>query len=85
MITTLHGTDITLVGQESSFYAITKFSIEQSDGVTAVSNYLRDETYRAFGCVTLRCPRDPQLREPPGVPARATQAAGARSRRRATR
>ena len=51
VITTLHGTDITLVGQEASFYAITKFSIEQSDGVTAVSNYLRDETYRAFGCV----------------------------------
>ncbi|HEX7337197.1 MAG TPA: N-acetyl-alpha-D-glucosaminyl L-malate synthase BshA [Gemmatimonadales bacterium] len=50
VITTLHGTDITLVGQESSFYAITKFSIEQSDGVTAVSQYLRDETYRAFGC-----------------------------------
>ena len=52
VITTLHGTDITLVGQESSFYAITKFSIEQSDGVTAVSQYLRDETYRAFGCGT---------------------------------
>jgi L-malate glycosyltransferase len=51
-ITTLHGTDITLVGQESSFYAITKFSIEQSDGVTAVSSYLHDETYRAFGCVS---------------------------------
>ncbi|HWN19839.1 MAG TPA: N-acetyl-alpha-D-glucosaminyl L-malate synthase BshA [Gemmatimonadales bacterium] len=50
VITTLHGTDITLVGQEASFYAITKFSIERSDGVTAVSNYLRDETYRAFGC-----------------------------------
>ena len=50
VITTLHGTDITLVGQESSFYAITKFSIERSDGVTAVSNYLRDETFRAFGC-----------------------------------
>src|SRR5215211_419431 len=52
VITTLHGTDITLVGQESSFYAITKFSIEQSDEVTAVSTYLRDETYRAFGCVS---------------------------------
>jgi N-acetyl-alpha-D-glucosaminyl L-malate synthase BshA len=52
VITTLHGTDITLVGQESSFYAITKFSIERSDAVTAVSNYLRDETYRAFGCVS---------------------------------
>ncbi|MFZ5624196.1 MAG: N-acetyl-alpha-D-glucosaminyl L-malate synthase BshA [Gemmatimonadota bacterium] len=51
VITTLHGTDITLVGQEANFYAITKFSIEQSDMVTAVSDYLRDETYRAFGCV----------------------------------
>ncbi len=50
VITTLHGTDITLVGQESSFYAITKFSIERSDKVTAVSTYLKDETYRAFGC-----------------------------------
>ena len=52
VITTLHGTDITLVGQESSFYAITKVSIERSDAVTAVSTYLRDETYRAFGCVS---------------------------------
>jgi N-acetyl-alpha-D-glucosaminyl L-malate synthase BshA len=51
VVTTLHGTDITLVGQEASFYAITKFSIERSDMVTAVSDYLRDETYRAFGCV----------------------------------
>ena len=50
VITTLHGTDITLVGQESSFYAITRFSIEQSDAVTAVSAFLKDETYRAFGC-----------------------------------
>ncbi|MGH7497457.1 MAG: N-acetyl-alpha-D-glucosaminyl L-malate synthase BshA, partial [Gemmatimonadales bacterium] len=50
--TTLHGTDITLVGQEASFYAITQFSIEQSDEITAVSSYLRDETYRAFGCVS---------------------------------
>ncbi len=52
VITTLHGTDITLVGQEASFYAITKFSIERSDRVTAVSQFLRDETYRAFGCVS---------------------------------
>lgn len=51
VITTLHGTDITLVGQESSFYAITKFSIEQSDAVTAVSTFLREETVRAFGPV----------------------------------
>lgn len=50
VITTLHGTDITLVGQEASFFAITRFSIEQSDGVTAVSNFLKDETRRAFGC-----------------------------------
>jgi N-acetyl-alpha-D-glucosaminyl L-malate synthase BshA len=51
VITTLHGTDITLVGQEASFYEITKFSIEHSDEVTAVSSFLRDETYRTFGCV----------------------------------
>lgn len=51
VVTTLHGTDITIVGQERSFYSITKFSIERSDAVTAVSEYLRDETNRAFGCV----------------------------------
>jgi L-malate glycosyltransferase len=51
IVTTLHGTDITLVGQDPSYYTLTKFSIEQSDRVTAVSSYLRDETYRAFGCV----------------------------------
>ena len=50
IVTTLHGTDITLVGQDPSYYTLTKFSIEQSDGVTTVSSYLRDETYRAFGC-----------------------------------
>jgi N-acetyl-alpha-D-glucosaminyl L-malate synthase BshA len=50
VITTLHGTDITLVGQAKSFFTVTKFSIERSDAVTAVSKYLRDETYRAFGC-----------------------------------
>jgi N-acetyl-alpha-D-glucosaminyl L-malate synthase BshA len=49
VVTTLHGTDITLVGQESSFFEITRFSIESSDAVTAVSNYLRNETERAFG------------------------------------
>lgn len=51
VVTTLHGTDIMLVGQEASFYAITRFSIERSDRVTAVSRFLRDETRRAFGCV----------------------------------
>ena len=50
VVTTLHGTDITVVGQERSFYTITRFSIERSDTVTAVSDYLRDETFRAFGC-----------------------------------
>jgi N-acetyl-alpha-D-glucosaminyl L-malate synthase BshA len=48
--TTLHGTDITLVGQDPSFWSITKFSVERSDGVTAVSRFLRDETGRAFDC-----------------------------------
>src|SRR5213076_1916291 len=51
VVTTLHGTDITLVGQDPSYFTITKFSIEHSDRVTAVSEYLREETYRAFGCV----------------------------------
>lgn len=48
--TTLHGTDITLVGQDPSFWSITKFSIERSDGLTTVSRYLKDETFRAFEC-----------------------------------
>lgn len=50
VVTTLHGTDITLVGQDPSYKSITRFSIEQSDGVTAVSSYLREQTYRSFGC-----------------------------------
>lgn len=50
VITTLHGTDITIVGQDRSFHAITKFSIEKSDRITAVSNFLKDETFYAFGC-----------------------------------
>jgi N-acetyl-alpha-D-glucosaminyl L-malate synthase BshA len=44
VITTLHGTDITLVGLEPSFLTIMKFSIEQSDGVTAVSRFLKEKT-----------------------------------------
>jgi len=47
-LTTLHGTDITLVGMMPSFYEITRFSIAVSDGITAVSNFLRDETVREF-------------------------------------
>lgn len=50
VVTTLHGTDITLVGQDPSFWSITKFSVEMSDAVTAVSEYLRRETLRAFEC-----------------------------------
>lgn len=44
IVTTLHGTDITLVGLEPSFLPVMKFSIEQSDGVTAVSRFLREKT-----------------------------------------
>jgi N-acetyl-alpha-D-glucosaminyl L-malate synthase BshA len=47
-ITTLHGTDITLVGSDRSYLPITRFSIEQSDGVTAISDYLRDRTLKEF-------------------------------------
>ncbi len=47
-ITTLHGTDITLVGSDRSYLPITRFSIEQSDGVTSISNYLRERTVQEF-------------------------------------
>lgn len=48
IITTLHGTDITLVGSDASYKNVVDFSINQSDGVTAVSEYLKQETYRRF-------------------------------------
>ena len=48
VVTTLHGTDITLVGNQPSFQSITRFCIEQSDCVTAVSEFLRQETLRTF-------------------------------------
>jgi L-malate glycosyltransferase len=48
VITTLHGTDITLVGKDASYLPITKFGIEVSDGVTAVSQWLKDETATNF-------------------------------------
>ena len=47
-VTTLHGTDITLVGQDRSYLPITRFSIEESDGVTAISKYLRERTNTEF-------------------------------------
>jgi N-acetyl-alpha-D-glucosaminyl L-malate synthase BshA len=48
-ITTLHGTDITLVGADPSYFGITKFSIEKSDGITAISDNLREQTVEIFG------------------------------------
>lgn len=47
-ITTLHGTDITLVGQDRTYKPVVTFSINKSDGVTAVSAHLRDDTYKYF-------------------------------------
>jgi len=51
IITTLHGTDITLVGADASFMRITQYSINNSDAVTAVSQYLKDETKKIFNPV----------------------------------
>lgn len=48
VITTLHGTDITIVGRDASYNPVVTYSINASDGVTAVSNFLRQETYDAF-------------------------------------
>src|ERR1043166_7892502 len=48
-ITTLHGTDITLVGRDPSYLPITRFGIDMSDGVTAVSHWLKDQTAKNFG------------------------------------
>ena len=48
-VTTLHGTDITLVGLDRSYLPITRYSIQESDGVTSISNYLRDKTIEDFG------------------------------------
>jgi N-acetyl-alpha-D-glucosaminyl L-malate synthase BshA len=48
VITTLHGTDITLVGADRSYLPITRYGIAQSDGVTAVSNYLKRATAETF-------------------------------------
>ncbi len=49
LVTTLHGTDITLVGKAPSFFPVAKFSIERSDAVTTVSDWLKEETIREFG------------------------------------
>src|SRR6266508_2910642 len=83
VITTLHGTDITLVGADRAYLPITKYALEQSDGVTAISNYLKQATIEHFGfdrievipnfvCPTASQPRiDCELREalsPDGAP-----------------
>lgn len=47
-VTTLHGTDITLVGSDPSYFPITKFSMEHSNGITAISEYLRRQTVEVF-------------------------------------
>ncbi len=48
-VTTLHGTDITLVGLDRSYLPITRYSIQESDGVTSISSYLKDKTLQDFG------------------------------------
>ena len=48
IVTTLHGTDITLVGVDPSYFPITRFGIEKSDGVTSISDYLRRQTIEVF-------------------------------------
>ena len=51
-VTTLHGTDITLVGADPSYLPITRFSIDQSDGVTSISQYLAKRTLEVFQVTT---------------------------------
>jgi N-acetyl-alpha-D-glucosaminyl L-malate synthase BshA len=48
-VTTLHGTDITLVGLDRSYLPITRHGIQESDGVTSISNYLKEKTIADFG------------------------------------
>src|SRR5204863_10065314 len=64
VLTTLHGTDITIVGQDPSFHAITKCSIEKSNGLSAVSRYLQQETVDAFGCTGCRIEVIPNFIDP---------------------
>lgn len=64
VVTTLHGTDITIVGQDHSYQAITRFSIERSDRITSVSQWLKEETIRAFGCENCRVDVIPNFVDP---------------------
>jgi L-malate glycosyltransferase len=75
-VTTLHGTDITLVGIDRSYFGITKYSIEESDAVTSISNQLRQQTIDVFGVTkpievihnfinpTLYCPQQQTVHPP---------------------
>ncbi len=72
VITTLHGTDITLLGSDRSYSEIVAFSIERSDGVTAVSESLKADTYREFG-QNARHPRHSELRQRRGPSSRRPQ------------
>jgi hypothetical protein len=51
-ITTLHGTDITLVGKDASFEPVITFAINESDAVTSVSESLKQDTYKYLQCKT---------------------------------
>ena len=66
-MTTLHGTDITLVGQDRSYLPITRFSIDQSDAVTSISQNLKAQTEEMFTHAHSD-PGDQQLRELRDVP-----------------
>ena len=81
VITTLHGTDITLLGSDRSYSETVAFCIEQSDGVTAVSESLKADTYRELA-VTDRHPRDPELPRLLGAPPRRCRAVRERADRR---
>ena len=54
-VTTLHGTDITLVGMDRSYFPITKYSIEQSDGVTAISENVAAGAAKFVRCFSIGC------------------------------
>lgn len=64
VVTTLHGTDITLVGLHPSFHSIVRFSILRSQGITAVSEFLREETVRDFGVPSERIRVIPNFIDP---------------------
>jgi N-acetyl-alpha-D-glucosaminyl L-malate synthase BshA len=64
IVTTLHGTDITLLGLHPSFHEITRFSVLESNGLTAVSDYLREQTVRHFSVPASRIDVIPNFVDP---------------------